>query len=315
MNGQWGQVPDRFSAAALSFISCLFVLAAAARGAEAPCVVGGLGSFAIADDGLDVVSAERSDLRPGDRLLQLNGRRLATCADLTVALDDAQRQSMLVVVALRRDNAVQTVLLTAPRETAPVVAAASPPPTAVAPPPAAPIAPVTKAAPAPTVRLLKENPAALAPMVKALRTFSDQIALPLTPQPYGRRFETLQQTYRDLRANSEAIAAVDPIMQYYQAVATFVSYRERVAVDRVTRDGASAPSEVARVRMPATVVEYTTESDVGELLRRYAFLDASIERKPGWMGQAEYAGLWKPDEAIRLLVERAREDIDALPNS
>lgn len=260
----------------------------------------GIGSFAIADGGLDVVSAERSELRAGDHLVQLNGRRLATCADLSSALQDAQQQGMLAVVALRRGETVQTVLLSLPRATiAPAVAT-----------------PVIAAPLVPTRQLLKSNPAALVPMVAALRTFGDQIQLPLAgPQPYGARLDELRRTYRELRARDEAIAAADPIMGYYEAVATFLNHRDRVAAERVTRDGASAPGELARVRMPGTVLEYTTASDVGEWLSRYEFLAPSIQRRPGWMGQAEYTGLWKPDEAIRLLVERARRETDALSGS
>lgn len=293
--GQWGLVPDRLPATALSIVTAV-LLAVATQGEEVPCVLAGVGAFAIADGGLDLVTTERSDLRAGDRLLQLNGRRLTTCADLSTGLQDAQRQGMLVVVALQRGTKVETVLLALPRATVALPAATTP----------------RSVAPEPTALPLRSNPAALVPMMAALHAFDEKIQLPLGPQPYGQRFKELQKTYRDLRARDGAIAAVEPIMDYYEAVATLVNYRERVAVDRVTRDGASAPGEVARVRMPAPVVEYTTDSEVGEWLRRYPFLDAAIERTPGWMGQAEYAGLWKPDEAIRLLVERARRDTAAL---
>jgi hypothetical protein len=65
--------------------------------------------------------------------------------------------------------------------------------------------------------------------------------------------------------------------------------------------------------MPAPVIEYTSASEVSEWLRRYPFLEPSIERKPSSLAFAERAGLWKPDEAIRLLVERARRETAALP--
>jgi hypothetical protein len=289
-------------ATALGVVASLLLVVVAR--ADAPCVLAGVGSFAVAGDGLDVVQTDRAELRIGDRLLQLNGRRLASCADLDTALQDAQRQRMLAVVALRRGETVQTVLLTLPE----AAVAARP----VATLPAAP--PTPFAAATPTLPPLRSNPAALAPMVAALNAFADQIRLPLAgPQPYGRRFEELQATYRQQRARGEALAAVEPIMGYYETIAILLSYRERVTAERVTRDGARAPSELARVHMPASVVEYTTASEVGESLRRYPFLESSIERKPRWLGQAEYAGLWKPDEAIRLLVERARSETAALP--
>lgn len=290
-------MPDRLSATALTFVMS-FLLAGGALGEEeTPCILAGVGTFAIADGGLDVLTTERSDLHAGDRLVQLNGRRLASCTDLSTGLQDAQRQGMLAVVALQRGGTVQTVLLSLPRTIVAVPAATTTPSVALT----------------PTALPLRSNPAALVPMVAALRAFGDAIQLPLAgPQPYGHRFAALQKTYREMRARDGAIAAVEPIMGYYEAVATLVNYRERVAVDRVTRDGSSAPGELARIRMPATVVEYTTDSEVGEWLRRYPFLDASIERQPGWMGGVEYTGLWRPDEAIRLLVERARRETDAL---
>jgi hypothetical protein len=289
-------------AAALG-VTVALVLAVAAR-ADVPCALPGVGSFAVADDGLDVVHTDRADLRVGDRLLQLNGRRLTSCADLVTALQDAQRQGIMAVVALRRGEAVQTVLLTLPSAPVAAVPIATPPAVAASPP---------LAGATPTLPLLRSNPEALVPMLAALNAFADQIHLPLAgPQPYGRRFEELQALYRQQRARGEALAAVDPIMSYYEAVATMLNYRERVEAERVTRDGARAPGELARVHMPAAVVEYTTASEVGEWLRRYPFLEPSITRKPGWMGQAEYSGLWKPDEAIRLLVERARSETAAL---
>lgn len=279
----------------------------------------GVGSFTVAEGGLDVVTAERSELRVGDRLVQLNGRRLSTCDDLGVALRDAKQQQVLAVLALQRDGTMQTVLLALPRPTLAPSAPASPVAVVPAPPVAVPATvptPIVAAPLTPTRSMLRSNPAALVPMVAALRAFADEIRLPLAgPEPYVTRLAALRKTYREQRARDEAIAAVDPIMGYYEAVETFVNHRDRVASERVTRDGASAPGELARVRMPGQVLEYTTSSEVGVLLGRYSFLEAGIARRPRWMGQAEFAGLWKPDEVIRLLIERAQRDTDAVAGS
>jgi hypothetical protein len=181
-------VPDRLPAAALS-IAVSLLLAVAARGADPACVLPGIGSFALADGGLDVLTAERSELRAGDHLVQLNRRRLATCADLSSALQDAQQQGMLAVLALRRGETVQTVLLTLPRAT---MAPAAAPPVAVAPVVPTPIVAVVLT---PTRPLLRSNPAALIPMVAALRDFGDRTTLPLTgPGPYGTRLAELRKT-------------------------------------------------------------------------------------------------------------------------
>lgn len=281
----------------------------------------GVGVFSVVDGGLDVVTAERSELRIGDRLVQLNGRRLSRCDDLGSALHDAQQQQMLAVVALQRGGAVQTVLLSLPRATvapapAPPVAAAPVPP--VAAPDTVPT-PIVAAVLTPTRSLLRSNPAALAPMVAALREFGDQIKLPLpAPELYATRLGELRKTYRTLRARDEAIAAVDPIMSYYEAVGTFINNRDRVGYERVARDKVVAPGELARVRMPGKVLEYTTRSEVGQLLSRYDFLAPSIVRQPrtvkqvDFVGEVEWEGLWMPDEAIRLLVDRAQRDTAAL---
>jgi hypothetical protein len=284
----------------LSVVAALLIAVTAAR-ADEPCVVADVGSFVIAEDGLDLLTTERRDLEKGDRLLQLNGRRLGSCADLSAALHDARRHGVLAVVALRRAGALQTVLLTLPVATA-VPPGSTPTPSLVLAPTALPL----RSDP------LRSDPAAVASMYAALQRFSDDIKLPLTaPEPYGRRLDQLRQTYHTLRARDGAVAAVEPIIGYYDAVAAILRYRQPAAAKRAAHQSASSPDELIRTGS-AAVVEYTTDGEVGEWLRRYPFLEKSIVGEATQVGPVEWAGWWKPDEAIRLLVEQARRETAAL---
>ena len=262
-------------------------------GAQSPsCQAAAIGALATTADGLRVVAPTALELRADDVLLQLNGQVLRRCADLRRALAEVRRHPVAVLLLVRRNGGMEAVALgQSPRPPTGVVAAAAAPP----------------ATPTPTVTPVAFSPsdvAAIRDMLDRLLHFGRTLraALPvLSPQPWTRDVHDLQQLYDARRAQLPALTAVEPILGYYRTVADIVAYKEN----------AERAAGYLRPR-PDVVLDYSSDWAVGEWLRRYSFLRASVVRPSVSVGGLERAGRWSPDHAVKLLVEQALADGAAL---
>ncbi|HUI27764.1 MAG TPA: hypothetical protein VL403_16900, partial [Candidatus Kryptonia bacterium] len=253
-----------------------------------------IGRIVVTAEGLQVDETFAQGLRPDDTLLQLNSHLLRSCADLTRAVAEAHERQLELLLLVRREHELRAVMLQAPVTAAakPLAAAA-----AVAPPNPTP----TAVAIAPTdVDPVRE-------MLAQLRDFggSLQASLPvLTSQPWARQVHELRSAYERRQQVTPAVQALAPILDDYQTVAEILVYKE----DAVRALGNSRPR-------PNMTLRYNTGSQVTGWLRRHPFLQASVVEPPEqttFAGWAEGNGLWSPDRAVALLVERALSDGDAL---
>ncbi len=276
---------------------CVLVVFAGAlalpAAAQSPsCQDAAIGALAPTTDGLRVVAPAAPELRADDILLQLNGQVLRRCLDLQRALAEVRRHPVVVLLLVRRNGNLEAVALgQSPRPPTGVVAAAAAPP----------------ATPTPTVTpavLSASDVAAIRDMLDRFLRFGRTLraALPvLSPQPWTRDVHDLQQTYDARRARLPALTAVEPILGYYRTVADILAYKQN----------AERAAGYLRPR-PDVVLDYSNDWAVGEWLRRYGFLQASVVRPSVSVGGLERGGLWSPDHAVKLLVEQALADGAAL---
>ena len=265
-------------------------LALPAAGQSAPCHDAAIGALVPTGDGLQVVAPGVPELRADDVLLQLNGQVLRRCADLRRALAEVRRQQLAVLLLVRRNGAVDAVAL---QQVAPAPFGAT----------AAGAGAFATPTPTPTV-FGASDVAPLRDMVDRLLDFGRRLraALPvLTAPPWARDVYELQQTYDARRLQLPALAAVEPILAYYLTVVDILAYKEK----------AERAAGYVRPR-PDIPLDYSSDSAVGEWLRRYRFLQASVVRPPASLGGIERGGVWSPDHAVKLLVEQALADGAAL---
>lgn len=264
------------------------------------CFLEGVGRLAPVEDGLRVVESGAAVLVVGDVLLQLNARRLRACSDLDATLQVAAREGLVPILALRRGESVHSVVL--------VIAST---------PGAAAVKRATTAASVATPTALRVGGAAagsLQQMVAALRRFDQETALPVVgSQAFARRLDLLRATYAALVSTAPGVEAVEPVLQYYDAAKQIVLYRDEVASRQADRQDPSR-SDLSRSRPPpGASYEYSTGGPVSEWLERYPFLEGAVIRPPRrFVGPLEEAGHWQPDEAVRLLMEKARVATDAI---
>jgi hypothetical protein len=279
---------------------CTALAGSAAPAAAQTCTVTSVGRLLPTEDGLRVLEAAAPALLADDLLLQLNAKRLRTCADLSATLQLADRDRLVPVLALRRGGTLHTVALVL--VPTPVIQVVELRPT-----------PALETTPTP-MQIAAGAVGPLQQMVATLRRFDEETALPLVgPQPFARRLDALRAAYAGLLSGAPAVSAVEPVLGYYDAVKQILVYREDAATRRADRQD-SAKSDLARARPePGAAYEYNTGGPVSEWLERYPFLQPAVVREPQrWMGQVEEAGRWQPDEAIRLLMAKARADTDAV---
>lgn len=268
-------------------VALLVAAATSAHGAP-PCVLTGVGRLAVVADGLRLVESEAPPLQSDDVLLQINDRRLRTCDDLVAALKAAEQRQLVPVVLLRRGDATRTEALSWP-----------------------PAEPVASATPHPTP-LTVADADSLADMAGELRAFGEQLSLPLlAPQPFTRRLGELRQTLLAHRDRT-AIGAVQPILGYYETVAEILDYKEKAAAEAPASQGDVAVGAARTHRHALGSFPYTSDGPVAKWVDRYPFLQSSVTQRTGSVGPFEQTGLWQPDEAIRLLVTRARTETAAL---
>jgi hypothetical protein len=268
----------------------------AVRAAASACPDSQVGTVTQDVVGLQVVQPTMSPLQPGDVLLQLNGQRLQTCADLSAALGAARTNAVAPLFLIRRGP--QTIAVVAewpvppPAATPPVAAATNRPPSAV---PTAPPARLSRAD-ADATRVL------LADLVTLGDELQDHQPLPMA-QPWAGRVERLRQEYDTQQARGVDVSVLNPILGLYEVVVEILRYKETAT--RARRD-IRARSEV--------VLEYDSGSAVSAWLRHYPFLQPSVIRapEPSRVLAFETNGLWAPDRAVALLIERARSEGAAL---
>ena len=253
-----------------------------------------IGRVVVTADGLQIDESFAEGLRPDDILIQLNGRALRTCADLTQAAAEARAHQLALLLLVRQANEMRAIVL-------------QPPETATAKPlAAAAVAELPK--PTPTAFAIAPSEAAtVGEMVAQLGALGRamQGSLPLlTSQPWARHVSELRRTYDDRQAATPAIRAVEPILDEYQTVGEILIYKEAAA----RAAGNTRPQ-------PNVTLPYNTGSQVSAWLRRHPFLQGSVVEPPektAFAGWGEGNGLWSPDRAVELLVEQALADGDAL---
>jgi hypothetical protein len=253
-----------------------------------------LGRAHAAADGIHIDKFAVEPLRVGDVALQLNGKALRSCDDLTTALDQARKEGLKALFLVRRGG-----------ETLPVVVrmedlqVASVPPTPPAPPPTDALTPLAEV----------DSPSAF-----EVRQALDELArfghrfeawLPAAPaRSLARQIEELTGKYHRRMTQVPALAVIRPILGYYDTVG-------EILIDTAqAREGQAKP-----LHRSSPIVEYQSNSRVTEWLERYPFLEESVSDAPKkvvFLTSAEIAGHWSPDEAIRLLVQRAIADGEAL---
>jgi hypothetical protein len=253
-----------------------------------------LGRTRPAADGIHLVESAVEPLQAGDVALQLNGKGLRSCEDLAAALDQARREGLKALFLVRRGE-----------ETMPVVVRLEDLRVASAPP--------TQAAPAQSVASpsLAEIDSVSAPEVRQsldeLASFGRRFeawSLATASRSLARQIEELTGKYQRRIEQVPALAVIRPILGYYDTVGEILVYTEQVRV----REGKS-------LHRLSPALEYQSNSIVTEWLRRYPFLEQSVDDRPEkvtFLTSAEIAGHWSPDEAIRLLVKRAVADAEVL---
>ena len=267
-----------------------------ARAHALSCPDTGIGSVSASADGLVIEQSAVSSLRTGDILLQLNNRRLQSCADLVQAVSETRRNQLAALFLIRRGEKTDVVPLDLPVAPAPQVAAARP--TVV------PLSPVPTTAPTPLTRPnIDAARALLAELGDLGRDLQAHQPLPM-PQPWAQRIDQLRQAYQRQQASGAGVGVVEPILGYYETVGEILVYKE--AETRGRRE----------IRARAEVVlEYHSSSPVGGWLSRYPFLRASVVQEPEithFITESESNGQWLPDQAVALLVARALSEGTAL---
>jgi hypothetical protein len=247
-----------------------------------------------AADGIRIVESAVEPLHAGDIALQLNGKVLRSCEDLTVTLDQARSEGLKALFLVRRGD-----------ETMPVVVrledlrVASTPPTQAAPPPTVaspPLAEIDSTSASEVRQALDE----LTSFGRRFETWSPATV----SRSLARQIEELTGKYHRRIEQVPALAVIRPILGYYDTVGEILVYTEQQRV----KEGKS-------VHRLGPGLEYQSNSIVTEWLRRYPFLEESVDDRPEkvtFLTSAEIAGHWSPDEAIRLLVKRAVADAEAL---
>ena len=254
-----------------------------------------IGRFVSTSDGLRLEEGPAPPLQSGDVVVQLNNRRVMTCAELADALSEAQRNQLALLFLVRRAGRTEVALVEWPAARA--VGLAVTPPTIVP--------PTLEAAAAPTPLTQADADTARA-FVGELVSFGRELQarepLPM-PQPWVQRVGELRQVYVK-QARSAGIDAAAAILAYYETVAQILVYKENATRER--RD-LRARAEV--------ILEYHRASPVEGWLRRYPFLQPSVVREPEavhFIAEGERNGQWAPDRAVALLVDRAISEGTAL---
>jgi len=285
---------------------------AATATADGTCPHSPVGDVAVANDELIVVRAATAALQSGDILVQLNSYSLHQCEDLARALQEAGDRHLIPVLIVRRNGALVTATL---QESV-----------AVGPEPILPAGTTGFAGPTPTFAraALAASPlpsptAVAAPppgssrsfdaLVSALQAFSQQPPL-LTSRPYLDRLAALRGTYETLRAQDPRVAAAEPIMDYYATVAAILAYKDEHVKDE--GGGDTGQRVEGRRRQTDVAFSYLSDGPVPGWIQHYAFLAPAVVREPITRGDWELTGRWVPDEAVRLLLERAKMATEAL---
>ena len=276
------------------------VSVAAGRAGASACDDMSIGRIVASGDGLRVEESAAPTLHTGDILVQLNSHHLHTCADLAEALGEARRNQLAPLFLIRRDHAMDVALIAAPAVlTAPAAEAALAQPTPI--PPSVPTTPpALSRADADAVRTL------LAELVAFGRDLQARQPLPMA-QPWSQRVVRLRQQYDAQQVRGAGVGVVEPILGYYETVVEILLYKETATRER--RD-VRARSDV--------VLEYHRDSPVGAWLQRYPFLRASVTREPEtvhFITEGESNGLWLPDRAVALLLDRAVAEGAALSST
>jgi hypothetical protein len=132
-----------------------------------------------------------------------------------------------------------------------------------------------------------------------------QAALPLlSSHPWVDQIESFVAVHSETRKQVPATSLLDPILSYYVTVAEILTYKQE---ETKALGSARHRSDL--------LLEYGSDSRVGAWLRQYAFLSPSVVESPKEItviAAAEEMGRWSPNEAIRLLSERALADAAAL---
>lgn len=280
--------PGRSGSIVVGFLVAAFALTVDAEPPACPDTE--FGRVVVTRDGLQVVEPGAEEVQPDDILVQLNSHRLRTCADLGQALKEARERQLAPLLLVRRDQELEAVLL---RQSSaePGVAAAAPVAVPVTTPTPVAIGPSSVG----SVR------STLAELLELGHTLQANLPL-LTAQPWARKVSGLREAYERRRTNVPAVAAVEPILAYYQIVAEILLYKEK------------AVREADHVRpQPNVALNFNTGSQVSTWLHRYPFLQESVVERPGrGIIGGESSGRWSPDRAVELLVQHALADGEAL---
>lgn len=279
-----------------------------AQADPAVCAAPGVGRMVVLDGGLAVVRSETSSLEVGDVVMQLNGRRLASCDDLKRGIEEALRRGLVLLFAVRRDAALVAALVeldsdvtlaAAPADASPgargeaTLDATATPFTATPTPFASPASDAELAA-------VRE---ALADVVAFGRRLREALPL-LAPQPWSGEIERLSEEHERRRAATPATRVVDPIVAYYETIRAVLLFE-----DEETRGWGP------RRHGADLVLEYSSDSPVAGWLKRYPWLNEAVLAPPEpivLIAPGESPGRWVPDRAIRLLAERALAEARSL---
>jgi hypothetical protein len=279
-------------------------LAAAARGAER-CAEGRAETGLVltpAPDGLGITvvdegsAGERSGLRVGDTVVQLNAAVARSCADYTRTLRDARKDRKALLVLVRRADAEVPLVLAAAVWQRVAVAA-----------PAAPPEP-------PTVQTLVATPPPALPhgaevsLTGVLRRLADLSATAVPPT----RIETYRRAVAEAESEVAALEAAGTVPAgLVGGLHTILRYHVAAGVAWMAEESLRERDRRPR-HFPAgeaTVAPFFADSDVASTIEDFPFLRQTVVQDPGpGVVGGETAGLWRPVEARTLLWTHAREE-------
>jgi hypothetical protein len=266
---------------------------------ETICDATGLAIVAVEEDRLRVVEPKVGNLHRDDVLLQLNSHHLRACADLEAAVGEARRDGLELMALLLRGDSRRTEWIQGWREDAKAAAPVRTIQPSFTPTPHTTAPTATAAPPVPAVADADAAGVEISRQLELGREL--QGALPVTS---GGRWTRRVDEMLAARRTPAPLEGLDEIYSYYATIGEILAYR-----DKTTRQLGAGRNRAG------LNLEYGVDSEVTGWLERYPFLSGSVSRsydptRSFMSGQR--MGLWSPDEAVRLLVERALSDGEKL---
>jgi len=260
----------------------------------------------LAVDAVDPGSpAARAGLRPGDSIVQVNDVVPRACAQFARALTAARDEHKALLLLVRRGDAEVPLALGAATWGAPPPAeaqaeTATGPSSILAPPPQAP--------PPPPPPLPPETVVSTEGVLRDIGALAPPDQPPTSLAAYR---EAVTQARREVETLAARKAAPDDVVTEMRSV---LRYYEGAVLAWDAMEGNREREHLSR-KLPipdSLAVPYFTDSPVASLIDEFAFLDATVARRPSGGRLVEASGLWRPVWARVLLWERGGQALEQL---